>query len=290
MQSRMSRARTLRTLEASTACVALLAASCMLGGETRVAQGQLYASGNPTYDAFFRDVHQAQADEATWGEDERGVHKPLTTTLELAADTPDVTIVQATHESSSKVAKQPGSLRLDLEGPAPHVIASGGVGDAAPLFHAIEETARQELERAKRLHAVDPKLDALSKQEADLETHVKADFSKYGNTRVNDVTSELVATRDVLTKMKAHAQAERARSEDFVADLGRAVETASEDKGARAGEARRARSPEREKRKREDSGASASTKSAPPSAETPAAPPKAPSPPKPAEPGEVFTP
>jgi hypothetical protein len=293
------RMRRTRTFEAITGCTALLAASCMLGNGSRTAQGELYTSGNPTYDAFFRDVHQQQVNETTWGEEERGTHKPLVTALSLEADAPDVTIVQATHESSSKVAKQPGSVRLDLDGAAPHVVASGGAGDGGPLFRAVEDTAHQELDRAKRLHAVEPTLDALAKQEADLETHVKADFAKYGNTKANDVASELAATRDVLTKLKAHAQTGARASEDFVADLGRALETAAEEKAART-DARRARTDkaergehaEREKRKHEDTGATASTKSPPASSDPASAPaPKpAPPPPKPADTGEVFTP
>ncbi len=274
-------------VEVSAAIAALSLGACMLTGESRIAQGQLYTSGNPTYDAFFRDVHQQQVDEGTWHDDEKSLHKSLATTLELTPDAPEVTIVQAAHEGSSKVAKQPGSVRLELDGPAPHVVVNGGAGDASALFHAVEDTARQELDRAKRLHAVEPKIEALAKQESDLESHVKADFSRYGDTKANEVSGELNATRDVLAKLKARAQAEARESEDFVADLGRALETASEDKVARA-EARRARG---EKRKHEDAGAS-SAKASAQSSDAPTPKPKAAdtSPPKAADTGEVFTP
>jgi hypothetical protein len=271
--------------------VALLTASCMLGmeGNARTAEGQLYTTGNPAYDAFFRDVHQQQVDAGTWSDDKKGAHRALATTLELTADAPDVTLMQATHESASKIAKQSGSVRLvEAEGAAPHVVASGGAGEGGPLFHAVEETARQELDRAKRLRAAEPKLDALAKQESDLEARVKADFGQYGATRANEVASELVATRDVVTKLKARAEAEARESEDFVADVGRALETASEEKAAHA-EAHRARSA-----KKDVPPAAAAPKAAtsdPPA--TPAPPPaqkQSPAPPKPAEPGEVFTP
>jgi hypothetical protein len=269
-------------------CLALFTASCMLNGESRVAQGWLYTSGNPTYDAFFRDVHEQQAVEASWGDDKKGAHKPLAATLSLTPDAPDVTIVQVTHESASKVAKQPGSVRLELDGAAPRVVASGSAGESGALFRAIEETARQELDRAKRLRAVEPKLDALTKQEADLEARVKTDFNKYGETKTNEVATELAATRDVVAKLKTRAEAEARESEDFVADLGRALETASEEKVART-EAKRPREP-REKKKREDSASSGSTKSTAQASDPP--PPAKPPPaaPKPAEPGEVFTP
>jgi len=257
----------------------------MLNGETRIAHGYTYTSGNATYDAFFRDVHQQQSDAAGWSDERQGAKRALVANLELTAETPDVTIVQTTHESASKVAKVAGSLHLvEEEGAAPHVVATNGAGDGASFFHALEETARLELEIAKHRRAAQPKLDALSKQEADLESRVKADFSQLGGGKETEVSAELAATKDVVAKMKARAEVEARESEDFVADLGRALETASEDKRA---DPRRSRPP----RKRDDAtppprekkSSSASTPDQPP-------PPKPAPAPKPADTGEVFTP
>jgi hypothetical protein len=273
-----------RTFGALALLSAASTTSCMLGGESRVAQGQLYTSGVPTYDAFFRDVHQAQVDAAAWTDDKKGANKPLTTSLELTPDAPEVTIVQATHESSSKLAKQPGSVRLETDGTTAHVVASNGTGDGASLFRAIEDSAHQELERAKRLHATEPKLDALAQRGTELETHVKTDFAKYGETKANEVTTELVAIHDVLAGLKTRAVSEAREGEDFVADLGRALETASEDKAARA-ERRRGH----KKRDRDEGSPAPNTKPAATASEQAAAPPKS-APPKPADTGEVFTP
>jgi hypothetical protein len=277
-----------QTLGVSVLGVSLLATSCMLGGESRLAQGQLYASGDPTYDAFFRDVHQQQVDEASWGDDKKGAHKSLVATLDLTPDAPEVTIIQVTHESSSKIARQPASVRLEIDGTTAHVTASGGTGDSGALFRAIEDTAHLELERAKRLRGVEPKLDALTKQGAELETHVKADFSKFGGGKGNDVANELTSAHEILTKLKARAESEARESEDFVADLGRALMTASEAKTAHA---------DRKKKKRDEAATAANAKPVAPPSDAPAAAPKAPPPKpvekpaeKPAETGEVFTP
>ncbi len=274
------------TMRALGLCAGLFSASCMLTGESRIAQGQMYTSGNPTYDAFFRDVHQQQVDAASWGDDKKGAHKSLVSSLELTPDAPDVTIVQAAHESSSKVAKQPGSVRLETDGTTAHVVASGGAGDGGALFRAIEDTAHQELERAKRLHSVEPKIDALVKQGADLETRVKTDFTKYGETKANEVGNELLAVHDVLAKLKSRAESEARESEDFVADLGRALETASEEKAARV--------ETKHKKKHEEAAPPGTSKPAAQPAEPAAAPPPKPAPapaPKPADnSGEVFTP
>jgi hypothetical protein len=268
---------------ALAACVAatLASAACMLNGESRTAQGQLYTSGNATYDSFFREVHQQQVDAASWGDDKKGAHKSLVSALELTPDAADVTIVQATHESSSKLAKQPGTLHLDVDGTAVHVVASGGAGDGGALFRAIEDSAHQELERAKRLRAVQPKLEALAKQDSDMEARVKADFAQYGETKENEVAGELIAIHDVIAKLRARAESEARESEDFVADLGRAIDTASEDKAIHA---------DAHKRKKRDDGA-APPKGAPSTSDQAVAAPKpAATTPKPADTGEVFTP
>jgi hypothetical protein len=261
----------------------------MLNGESKVGQGQLYASGNPTYDAYFRDVHQQQVDASAWGDERRGIHKGLVTSLSLTPDAPDVTLVQAAHDASSKVAKQAGSVRLDVDGTNARVATSGGVGDASGLFRAVEDTSHQELERARRLHGVEPKLDALSKQGTDLNTHVKADFAKYNDAKVNQVTAEIAASLEVLGNLKSRAQAEARASEDFVADLERALETASEDKVAKREGGKR-------KKRRDDAGSpakaaaqeSVSPKAAP--SESTSAKAATPPAPKPADTGEVFTP
>jgi hypothetical protein len=272
--------------------VMLLTASCMLNGASRVGQGQLYASGNPTYDAYFRDVHQQQVDAASWGDDKKGSHRALVASLDLTPDAPDVTIVQAAHEASSKVAKQPGSVRLDVDGTAAHVVAAGGAGDAGPLFRAVEEAAHMELERAKRLHGVEPKLDTLAKLGGDLGGRVKGDFAKYGDAKENEVATELAASIDVLGKLKSHAGGEARESEDFVADLERALETASEEKAAKLVATKRTKKKDASQSPKT---AAASSDAPAPAAKAAAAPaPKpaepAPPPPKPADTGEVFTP
>ncbi len=268
------------------ACAALASSACMLSGDSRTAQGQRYTSGNPTYDAFFRDVHQQQVEAASWGDDKKSAHKSLVTNLELTPDAADVTIVQTTHESSSKTAKQPGSLHLELDGTTARVVASGGATDGGALFRAIEDSAHQELERAKRMHAVEPKLDGLAKQGSDLESRVKTDFAQYGESKANEVAGELMSAHDVIIKLRARAEAEARESEDFVADLGRAIDTASEDKAPRV---------ETRKKKKHEEGSAPATAAAPKPAaqasdQTSAAPKPAAPAPKPADSGEVFTP
>src|SRR5438045_8731857 len=103
--------------------------SCMMNGASRTAQGQLYVTGRPQYDAYFHDVHGAQVEAASWGEDKKGSHKSLVTALDLTPDAPDVTLVQAAHERAAKYAPPAGMLRLELS--ATDAPVAGGTGHAA---------------------------------------------------------------------------------------------------------------------------------------------------------------
>jgi hypothetical protein len=130
---------------------------------------------------------------------------------------------------------------------------------------------------------VEPKLDALAKTDADLEARVKTDFTQYGESKENEVATELMSVHDVISKLRARAESESRESEDFVADLSRALETASEDKVARV--------ETRHKKKHDDGAPAASPKPAAQASDQTAATPKAqPAIPKPADTGEVFTP
>ena len=292
---------TVRT--SSMLVAAALLSACQPYGKSRVANGQLYAAGNPQYDEYFKAVHQQQVDASSWGDDRKSAHRALVASLDLTPDAPDVTLVQATHEAASKTAKQAGSLRLDVDGTSAHVVASGVTGDGL-LFRAIEETSHAELERARRLHGVEPRIDALAKDGRELSGHAQADFKTRGVGKQTEVTSELSSSIDVLATLKRRAEREARESEDFVADLERALETASEERATKQREREKKKTtgdkdkdkPEQKKKDR-DKDCYYEEPSKPPApkpavASEPAPPPKPapPPPPKPADTGEVFTP
>lgn len=272
------------SLLGALAGASLVSTSCMMTGPSRVAQGQLYVTGRPPYDSYFHDVHAAQVEASSWGDDKKGSHKSLVAALDLTPDAPDVTLVQATHERASKFAPHGTSLRLEITGTDVHV--AGGNGDAATFFKAIEDSAHAELERAKKMHAVEPRLEALAKTGHDLEPHVQEDFERRGSQKVQEVKGELTASYDALDKLNANAKREAREAEDFVADLGRAIDTASEDKVKRVSTKPPASAPPATTPSKPRSDAKPTPK--PPSDAPPAAKP-APTP-KPADTGEVFTP
>jgi hypothetical protein len=280
----------LRTTRSLGALGALLLAACVMTGPSRIAQGQLYVAGGAgAYDGYFHDVHQQQVEAASWGEDKKSAHRALVQALSLTPDAPDVTIVQATHEAASRGAKA-GSLRLDVDGTNAHVVASGGTSDGS-LFRAIEDTSRAELERARKMHGIESRIATLAKSGTDLQGHVREDWAKRGAGKETEVENELRASLDVLSTLKARADREARESEDFVADLERALETASEDRFARHEKQRAHKGDKGDKGDKSDKPERKEPKASaePRPADAPAAAPK-PAPAKPADPGEVFTP
>lgn len=265
------------------ALLLLSSASCVYG-PAKVAQGQLFRTGNPEFDAYFADVHQQQADAATWDDEEKAARKPLATSLELTPDAPDVSLVQGAYEASTRVAKQPGSVRLDVDGTTVHVSTNSGASDSA-VFKGVEESSHLQLERAKRLHALESKYDGLVSKGNDLTGKVKDAFRKYGPSRENEVTAELNAAIAAVAALKTREQSEARGSEDFVSDLERALETASEEKAVKVAK--------RTRKRRDDSSparVNVASKPAAPSSDPAPAAAKPAAPAKPADPGEVFTP
>jgi hypothetical protein len=197
-------------LGASVRALALLlvAGGCtVLGSPSRVKAGELYAAGQPRYDAYFSEVHAFQV------------------ALKLASDAPDTTI-----EQSTQVFLSTGALRLDVSGGDAHVVAAGDAkGRAAPeaVLGAVEMVARAEVERAKTLGAIPAKLADLSKTGHDLETHIGGDFGEAGGQKPFEVRQELRESYTVLADIGARAKPETKAAEDFVAQLQRAVANGS---------------------------------------------------------------
>ena len=93
----------MRPLALCALCVlALFGASCLVnGGRSRVQSGNLYVAGNPTYDAYFREVHALQgtgADESAWLR--LRLRAPCSADLRrLICDIPGVLLVERDGES-----------------------------------------------------------------------------------------------------------------------------------------------------------------------------------------------
>ncbi len=210
---------------------AMLTPACLLGGRSRVRDGQLYAPGTPTYDAYFREVHGVQAASPKWSDERKTARKPLCDELKTSCDAPDATLAQLTHERMSEVARQSGPLSLELVGDDARMVAANGAkgipASARSLFHAVEITAKGELDRGRRMRATSLKVDQLVRQGHDYEERVDRDFTQKNAGKASEVKNELAASVDVLTPHAATTRAYAQGAEDFVLDLKRAIVTAS---------------------------------------------------------------
>lgn len=200
----------------------------LLGGPSKVRNGELFETGEVRYDAYFKEVHDLQMSSAGWVDDRKASRRPLVDTLKLTPEAADVSIVQAAHERINGVARDVGPTKLEIVGEEAHLTAVGAskVDDATrELFKAIEATARAELLRGKALRTLPPKVDELTKNGRALEPHVREEFAKHGGRVGTDVQDELAASYEVLGSVSRDSRNGAREAEDFVADLQRAVAT-----------------------------------------------------------------
>lgn len=177
-------------------CVATTVACDVGGPPSKVALGQRYSSGEPKYDGFFESVHQHQVSAATWSDERKAARRPVVATLALTPDATDAAIVQATRERSKP--------------------------DAA-LSHAVEETVRAETDRVRKLKGEGDKLDELGKTGDSLKASVAEDL-KSSRDKAREVRRELSAATEALASLARDARRTAKGGEDFVADLGAALD------------------------------------------------------------------
>lgn len=210
------------------ALVALLVC-CNIFGNTpsKVRSGQLYEPGTPEYDAYFKELHLLQVAAAGWEDDKKTSRRPLVDALKIEGDPADVSITQATHERMVGIAHVVGATRLEVKNDEPHVVAAAEArvdGPTKDLFHAVEVVVKTELDRAKTLRQVPPKVDALTKTGRELLPRVQPDFQRRGGDVATDVKQELDASLDVLGTISNGSRSSAREAEDFVADLQRAIQ------------------------------------------------------------------
>lgn len=207
------------------ALVFLVFAACITSGG-KVRSGQQYATGTPKYDAYFKEVHLLQLEAANWDDDKHASRRPLVDALKLDPAAADVSIIQATHERMIGAAHEVGATKLELKEGDIHVACpneSRMSASTKELFRAIEAAVKAELDRAKSLRSLPPKVDTLTRSAHELEPSVDGDFGKRSRTLAAEVKEELASSVEVLTGLSNGARSTAREAEDFVADLQRAV-------------------------------------------------------------------
>ncbi|HEY1959480.1 MAG TPA: hypothetical protein VGH28_27905 [Polyangiaceae bacterium] len=206
----------------------VLCASCALfEPQSKIRAGEAFTTGQAQYDDYFGKVHTLQLAAASWADQKKATRRNLIDALKIATDAPDVTIVEATHERMVAAAHIVGSTHLELrEDEGKLVVAAEGRADGPTqdFLKAVRATIDGEMKRKRDMQDVPQKCDDLAKAGRDLEPHVKDDFFRQGGTMMADVHDEIEASFDVLGQLSKTARIEKRETEDFVADLARAVE------------------------------------------------------------------
>jgi hypothetical protein len=209
------------------ACVLLVVAGCALfEPQSKIKSGQLFQTGQTQYDDYFTKVHALQVEAAGWSDDKKASRRNLIDALKIATDAVDVTILQATHERMVSIAHVVGATRLDLrDDDGKVVLAAESRADASTkdFVKALQATVDGEIKRKRELRDVPQKCDELAKAGRELEPRVKSDFFREGGTKMADVHDEFVASFDVLDQISKTSRLEKRETDDFIADLGRAV-------------------------------------------------------------------
>lgn len=208
------------------ALLAFVTACALFNPPSKVKSGQLFETGQPPYDDYFTKVHGLQLQASNWPDAKKAARRNLIDELKIATDAPEVTIAQATHERMVAIAHVVGSTRLELrDDDAKLVLAKESNADssAKQFTKALMATIDAEIKRKKEMRDIPPKCDELAKAGRELEPRVKTDFVKNGGTAIADVHDELQASFEVLDQISTTARLGSRETEDFVADLQRAV-------------------------------------------------------------------
>lgn len=223
-------------LVASLAVSALPACEGFLSS-SKMAQGQRYQSGDQSYDPYFESVHQTQVSAAAWPDEKKAARRPLVNALALTPTASDDTLVSATRE---RIRKQGGGgAKLDLA--SAHVTPSGT--NDGPLYAAVEETVRLELDRARKLKSQSDKLEEMAKHGQTLKESADKEFSNRGAEKADEkkteksreIRRELGGAIDACRDLSHDAAKQSRDAQDFLEDLGAALEAKDAPPKSRAG-------------------------------------------------------
>lgn len=166
---------------------------------TKVESGRHYRSGDGRYDPYFTAVHQEQAAASKWPSESKNARKPLTKALKISTSASNDTIVAATRSRE---------------------------GDAS-LDHAVQQTAWNTYELARRLKTAAARLEELHKRGEALKDQASDERRNLGASKADEkrlakkdeVKRELGAAVDVTAAMASDARKLADEAEELATKL-----------------------------------------------------------------------
>jgi hypothetical protein len=208
-------------------------------GETRVGQGKLYQSDNPTYDEYFDGVHAVQSQTIDAVEQEQKAREPLEHALGTRNSPPE-RLVELTHQRMKGGREGPpvhfvvAGLEAPKESETPKkVVATVTVADEAAvpsgerdLVKGLEETAKMEAEIADKFGPISVRAKHLLARHGQLVASLGRDFTT--TSRREEVSHELGASKLILTAVADRADKVAASARAFLKGMAEAFPATSE--------------------------------------------------------------
>jgi hypothetical protein len=210
------------------AATSLLSSCALFQTRTHVEQGELYATGDPSYDEFFAAVHSFHEDaNQAKGATEKG-RAPIARALRISETSDAEAEIDAAKNGAKKLRDKSVLLHLQLT-PETKLISTRGGGsvdaDSDALMKAIEESARTLLELSQRLGTSSDKASELGKKRESLLERARTELHALPPVKREEIARELDASKRVLADDAETIALYAGASSKFVLDLARAVET-----------------------------------------------------------------
>lgn len=196
----------------------------------RVAQGQTFATGQATYDDFFKAVLTLRAEGQKARGDEAEARAALIAMLGLEPKAPTTLAVSEAELRAKKLRDAGVVFHVDLvpDGKVITAKARGVVNlEADDLAKAAEASTKSAITLSQRLGAVSARAAELEKIRADLRAQAPATFRSEPQARRDEITLELDASAAVLTEAADAGERWGGVAAKFALDLARALEPSS---------------------------------------------------------------
>ncbi len=211
--------------------VALAVASAALvscfSTTSHLQRGEAYATGNPKYDDFFKEVIALRADAERAPAEEVGARADLLTALGLESKTEIGITVSETRERAKKLRDYGVMLHLELTPDVKLVTAKGKQVDDPPpaLVSGVVESTRKSLDLTRHLDDVMRHASDLEKKRIELRGDAQGMFRALPQVKRDEITSELDSAQEVLLGIGDTAKKSAGRASEFVVGVVQAVET-----------------------------------------------------------------
>lgn len=196
----------------------------------RVALGQAVATGQGTYDDFFKAVLTLRAEGQKAREDEAAARAALIAMLGLEAKASATLAVSEAELRAKKLHEAGVAFHVDLV-PDARVVTAKAKGvvnlEADDLAKAAEASTKSAIALSQRLGAVSARAAELEKIRTDLRAQAPATFRGEPQARRDEITLELDASAAVLTEAGDAGERWGGVAAKFALDLARALEASS---------------------------------------------------------------